>query len=115
MNALRNSVQLIGRLGTDVEFKTLSSGSNVATFPIATNEYYKNSDGEKVNKTEWHNIVAWGKTAELMNSILTKGSEVIIQGKITSRSYEDKDGNKKYVTEIKASEFVCFDKRDTPF
>ncbi len=115
MNTLRNSVQLVGNLGKEVDFKTLDSGTSVASFTIATNEFYKNSSDEKVQETQWHNIVAWGKTAELMNTILSKGSEVMIRGKLTSRSYDDKEGIKKFITEVRASEFLCFDKKETPF
>jgi len=115
MNTARNSVQLIGHLGKDVEFKTFENGGTQAIFSLATNDYYKNAKEEKIQDTQWHNIVANGKTAELMNSFLTKGSEVIVRGKITSRTYDDKEGIKRYVTEIKANEFICLDKNPTPF
>jgi len=115
MNSLRNSVQLIGNLGKDVVIKEVSTGSKKASFSLATNEYYKNNKGEKVQETQWHNIVAWGKTAEFMSSILTKGSQVLIKGKLQSGSYEDKAGEKKYFTEIIANEFVTFDKKEMPF
>ena len=115
MNALKNSVQLVGHLGRDVEFKTFDSGNSKASFTLATNEYYrKNDNGEKVQDTQWHNIVAWGKTAELMKSLLSKGSEVLVKGKLMTRSYEDKEGNKKYITEVKVSDFICFDKKAEP-
>ena len=115
MNTLRNSVQLIGNLGKDVEFYNFDSGSTKATFSLATNEYYKNSKGEKVQDTQWHNVVAWGKLAENIKAILNKGSEVLVKGKLVSRSYDDKEGNKKYITEIVANEFLSFDKKDAPF
>ena len=95
MNALRNKVQLIGHLGADVELKTLDNGNSVARISVATNEYYKNKAGEKVTDTTWHNVVAWGKTAELANQLLKKGSEVALEGKLSNRSYEDKTGVKK--------------------
>lgn len=115
MNTIRNSVQLIGNVGKDVDFKTLDSGTAVANFSVATNEYYKNKDDEKVQETQWHNIEAWGKTAELMNSMISKGSQVLIKGKLVSQSYEDKEGTKRYITKVRASEFQLFDKKDAPF
>ena len=112
MNTLRNEVQLIGNLGRDVEFKELSNGSHLAKFTMATNEFYKNKKGEKVQETTWHNIVAWGKLAELMNVHLEKGIEVAIKGKIVNANYEDKNGNTVYRTEIKASDFIKMDKKE---
>lgn len=100
MSTLRNKVQLIGNLGNNPEIITLDSGKKLAKFSIATNESYKNSQGEKVTETQWHNLIAWNKTAEIVEKYLEKGKEVAIEGKLTSRSYEDKDGTKKYVTEI---------------
>lgn len=115
MNTLRNSVQLVGNLGRDVDFKNFDSGSSKASFTIATNEFYKNNKGEKIQDTQWHNIVAWGKMAENMNSMLSKGSQILVRGKLVSRSYEDKAGATKYVTEIVANEFVTFEKKELPF
>jgi single-strand DNA-binding protein len=106
MNALRNKVQLIGNLGMNPEVKALDGGRKVAKFTMATNETYKNQQGEKVQDTQWHNIVAWGKTAEIMEQLLTKGKEVLIEGKLTSRSYDDKEGKKHYITEIVTNEFL---------
>ena len=77
---------------------------------IATNDYYTNNKGEKIKQTEWHNLVAWGKTAEMMAESLTKGNEIAIQGKLTSRSYEDKDGVTRYITEILVNEFYKLNK-----
>ena len=85
---------------------------------MATNETYKNQKGEKVEETQWHNIVAWGKTAELMEQLLAKGKEVMVEGKLTSRSYEDKEGNKRYITEVVAQEFLLLGAKqaaDLPF
>ncbi len=110
MNALRNKVQLIGNLGNDPEIVTLESGNKLAKFSIATNETYKNAKGEKVTDTQWHNVVAWGKTAELVESYLTKGKEVAIEGKLTNRSYETKEGEKRYVTEVKCNEILLIGK-----
>lgn len=106
MSNLRNNVQLIGRLGKSPEVKQLESGRFVAKVSIATNDIYKNAKGEKVIETQWHNLVAWGKNAENFQKILNKGDEVAIQGKLTHRSYEDKDGYTRYVTEIVVNEFV---------
>ena len=94
MNTLRNKVQLIGNLGNDPEIITLESGKKLAKFSIATNESYKNSLGEKITDTQWHNVVAWNKTAEIIEKYVTKGNEIAIEGKLTSRSYESKEGEK---------------------
>ena len=106
MNTLRNKVQLIGNLGNNPEIITLESGKKLAKISIATNETYKNAQGEKVTDTQWHNVVAWNKTAEIIEKYLEKGNEVAIEGKLTSRSYEDKDGAKKYITEIVCNELL---------
>lgn len=110
MNSLRNKVQLIGNLGNDPEMVILENGNKLAKFSIATNETYKNSEGEKVTDTQWHNIVAWGKTAEIVENYLVKGKEVAIEGKLTSRSYETKEGDKRYITEIKCNELLMLGK-----
>ena len=115
MNTIRNSVQLIGNLGKDVDFRNFDNGRSKAAFTIATNDYYKNNKGEKVQDTQWHNVVAWGRLAENMKNILEKGHEVLIKGKLVSRSYEDKEGTKKYITEVVANEFVAFAKKEMPF
>ncbi len=106
MSTLKNKVQLIGNVGNEPEIKTLDSGKKVANFSIATNEFYKNSDGEKVQNTQWHNIVAWGKIAEIVEKYVGKGKEVAIEGKLTSRSYETETGEKRYVTEVVTSEIL---------
>jgi single-strand DNA-binding protein len=106
MNNLKNKVQLIGNLGINPEIKKLESGKKIAKFSLATNETYKNSKGEKVDDTQWHNLIAWGKTAELIEKYLQKGSEVAIEGKLTNRSYDDKDGIKRYITEIVVNEIL---------
>ncbi|WP_196895415.1 single-stranded DNA-binding protein [Aureivirga marina] len=111
MNSLRNKVQLIGHLGMQPEIKVLDSGKKLAKFSIATKEVYKNQKGEKVEDTQWHNIIMWEKNAELAEKYLTKGKEIALEGKLTSRSYEDKNGDKKYITEIVASEFVMLGKK----
>lgn len=100
MSTLRNSVQLIGNLGNDPEIVNLESGRKLAKFSLATNETYKNQQGEKVTETQWHNLVVWGKTAEIAEKYLAKGREVAVNGKLTYRNYEDKNGVKRYITEI---------------
>ncbi|QOD59749.1 single-stranded DNA-binding protein [Polaribacter haliotis] len=106
MNTLRNKVQLIGNLGNTPEIIALESGKKLAKFSIATNESYKNSQGEKITDTQWHNVVAWNKTAEIIEKYLDKGSEVAVEGKLTTRSYDDKEGNKRYVTEVVCNEIL---------
>jgi len=110
MSTLRNKVQLIGNLGNDPEIINLESGKLLAKFSIATNETYKNASGEKVTDTQWHNIVAWGKTADLVESYLTKGKEVAIDGKLTTRSYDTKEGEKRYITQVVCNELVMLGK-----
>lgn len=106
MNALRNKVQLIGNLGNDPEIITLESGKKLAKFSIATNETYKNQKGERVTDTQWHNVVAWGKTADIVENYVTKGKEVAVEGKLTTRSWDDKEGNKRYTTEVVCNELL---------
>ena len=106
MKNLRNSVQLIGNLGMNPEVKTLESGSTVANFSIATSDRYKNKEGEQIEDTTWHNLVAWGKTAEIAEKYLKKGKQVAVEGKLTSRTYEAKDGTKRYVSEILVNEIL---------
>lgn len=106
MNNLRNRVQLIGNLGNDPEVKQLESGKTLVKFSLATSEVFKNKDGEQIKNTQWHNLIAWGKTAEIAEKYLKKGNEVAIEGKLVSRSYENKDGEKKYITEVVINEFM---------
>jgi len=106
MNQLRNQVQLIGRLGRDPEVKHLENERMLAKFPLATTEIYRNEQGAKVTDTQWHNIVIWGKLAKVVEDYLHKGREVALKGKLTYRMYEDKDGEKKYITEIIAYDLV---------
>jgi single-strand DNA-binding protein len=111
MNALRNKVTLIGNLGNDPELKETDGGYKLAKASLATNESYKNGKGEKVTETVWHNLVAWGKTAEFMNKYLHKGSEVVVEGKLINRNYTDKAGIKKYVTEIEVNDLLILGPR----
>ena len=110
MNALKNSVQLIGHLGQDPEIVNLESGSKLAKFSVATSDSYKNAKGEKVEDTQWHNVVAWGKTAEIVENFLVKGKQVAVEGKLIHRSYETKEGDKRYITEIKCNELLMLGK-----
>lgn len=111
MNALKNKVQLIGNLGGKPTLKEMESGKKLATFSIATSESYRNANGEKVTETQWHRVVAWGKLAEIAEKYLDKGKEVAIEGKLVNRSYIDRDGNKKYITEIQVSELLMLGAR----
>lgn len=100
MNTLRNKVTLIGNLGQDPEIKTTETGKKVTHFTLATNDGYKNADGQKVSETTWHNIVAWNGLAETASKFLKKGKEVAVEGRIVYRTYEDKNGVTKNITEI---------------
>jgi len=106
MSTLRNKVQLIGHLGNNPEIITLDSGKKLAKFSLATNESYKNAAGEKITNTDWHNLVAWNKTAEIAEKYLEKGREIAIEGKLTTRSYETKEGEKRYSTEVVINELL---------
>ena len=111
MTTLSNSVHLIGRLGIDPKTFEFDSGKMKTTFSLATSDYYKDEKGERVQETQWHNIVAWGKTAKIASDYLNKGKEIALEGKLTNRSYEDKDGNKKYITEVVANQILILDKK----
>ena len=106
MYALKNKVQLIGNLGNTPEVKAFDSGKKMATFRMATTEVYRNAKGEKIKETQWHNLVAWGKLAEIAEKYLSVGKEVAVEGKLVSRSYNDKDGNKRVYTEIQVNELL---------
>ena len=105
MQSIRNKVLLIGNVGQDPEIKDMKTGK-MARFSMATNEVYKNGQGEKTTETNWHNLVAWGKTAELVEQYVKKGDELAVEGRLVSRSYEDKDGVKRYITEVVLNELV---------
>ena len=107
---MRNKVQLIGHVGQEPEIKTFDGGKKVANLTIATNEVYYRENGDKVENTEWHKVTAWGKTADIIEKYVTKGKEIAIEGKLTHRSYDDKDGNKRYITEIVATELLLLGK-----
>jgi single-strand DNA-binding protein len=110
MSTLRNKVQLIGHVGNDPEIKTFDGGKKLAKLNVATNESYKNDKGEKVEETQWHSLIAWGKTADIIEKYVVKGKEIAIEGKLTHRSYEDKNGEKRYVTEVVIDELLMLGK-----
>ena len=105
MKSLRNSVQLIGRLGKDPEVKEFTK-SKKASFTIATTDSYKNQKGEKIEDTQWHNIVIWGKLANIAEKYQKKGQEVAVEGKLVHRAYETTSGEKRYITEINVNDLV---------
>ena len=111
MTTLRNSVHLIGHLGKDPETKTFGENKSRVHFSLATSDIYNDKDGERQEDTQWHNVVAFGKTAEIAEKYLKKGKEVAIAGRITYSSWDDKDGNKKYMTEIVANEILMLGKK----
>lgn len=106
MNTLKNRVQLIGNLGNNPEVINTESGKKLAKFSLATNEIFKNSQGEKTTETQWHNIIAWNKTAEIVEKFATQGKKIAVTGKLTNRSYEDSKGQKRYITEVVAQEIL---------
>ncbi|WP_350292665.1 single-stranded DNA-binding protein [uncultured Croceitalea sp.] len=106
MSHLRNKVQLIGNVGNEPEITILENGKKVIRFSLATNETYKNAKGEKIQSTDWHNMVAWNKTAEIIEMYAAKGKEIAVEGKLTTRSYETKEGEKKYITEVIINEVL---------
>jgi single-strand DNA-binding protein len=107
---MKNRVQLIGNAGNDPVIKNFEGGKKLANLTIATNDSYKNDKGERVDQTEWHTVVAWGKTAEIIEKFVTKGKQIAIDGKLTHRSYEDKNGEKRYITEVVVSEIMLLGK-----
>lgn len=108
MTTLRNFVQLIGHAGIDPEVKTVANDRKVAKFTLATNEYYYNQKGERVEDTQWHKVVAWGKTAEIVEKLVKKGKEVLVGGKIVYNNWEDKDGIKRQTVEVVIEEIIVF-------
>ncbi|WP_035653503.1 MULTISPECIES: single-stranded DNA-binding protein [unclassified Flavobacterium] len=107
---MKNRVQLIGNVGGEPEIRTLETGKKVAHLTIATNDYYKNDKGEKVQQTEWHRVTAWGKVAEIIEKYVVKGKEIAVEGKLTHRSYDDKNGEKRYVTEVIVNDILLLSK-----
>lgn len=107
---MRNSVRLIGNIGNEPEIKKLDGEKKLAKFSLATNETYKNDKGEKITETQWHNLIAWGATAGIIEKYTKKGQEIAVEGKLTSKSYTDKEGIKRYVTEIVVSDVLLLAK-----
>lgn len=112
MNALRNKVQLIGRLGQNPEVRTFENGKTVARFSVATTEVHNDTEGKKVSETQWHNLVAWGTLAKTVEKYLVRGTEVAVEGKLTHRSYDDKEGRKVFITEIVVNDLVMFKQKE---
>lgn len=106
MYALKNKVQLIGHVGNKPETKTFDGGKKLVRFSVATNETYRNGKGEKITDTQWHSLVAFGKVADIAEKFLEKGTEVALEGKLVNRNYVDKQGVKKYITEVHISELL---------
>lgn len=109
--SVRNKVTLIGHLGKDPEFTTTQNGRSIARFSMATNESYTNSAGELVEKTEWHRCIVWGKKAEAANKYLHKGKEVAVDGKLRHRTYDDKNGIRRSISEVEVTGFVMVGKK----
>ncbi len=104
-----NKVMLIGNMGKDPELRSTASGTNVASFSMATNRKWKDKNGEWQDETQWHNIVVWGARAETIANYTKKGSKIYIEGRLTNRSWEGQDGQKKYITEVVADNYVLLD------
>ncbi|WP_353147535.1 single-stranded DNA-binding protein [Flavobacterium sp.] len=107
---MKNRVQLIGHVGQEPEIKNLEEGKKLANISVATNEVYYRENGDKVEQTQWHRVTAWGKTAEIIERFVTKGKEIAIEGKLIHRSYEDKNGEKRFITEVVANEILLLSK-----
>jgi single-strand DNA-binding protein len=114
MSTIRNRVLLIGNLGGDPEIKSLESGRKLAKFSVATNETFRNQAGDLITETQWHRLIAWGRTAEIAEQYLNKGNEVAIDGKIQTRNYEDANGETRYTTEIVVNELVLTGSKKKP-
>ncbi|GGF41290.1 single-stranded DNA-binding protein [Echinicola rosea] len=112
MNTLRNKVQLIGRLGAKADYKVLENNNAMARLSLATNEIYKNAKGERVEDTTWHQVVAWGKMAEIIHKYTDKGTEIAIEGKLINRTYTDSKGEKKYITEVQVKDVVLLGEKN---
>jgi single-strand DNA-binding protein len=112
MKSLRNSVQLIGNLGMDPEVKQVSNGNKMARFSLATTETYKNQKGEKVSETQWHKLIIWGGLAEVAEKYLKKGKQIAVEGRLETNTYDDKDGNRKFFTQINVNDLVMLGKEN---
>ena len=109
---MKNKVQLIGNLGKDPEIKTTDNGKKLARFSVATNEVYRTPSGEKMEDTQWHNLIAWGKVADIAEKFLRKGKEVAVEGKLIHRNYLDKEGKKRTITEIQVNELLLIGNKE---
>ncbi|HJZ39085.1 MAG TPA: single-stranded DNA-binding protein [Bacteroidales bacterium] len=114
MNSLRNKVQLIGNLGQNPEIRTFENGKSVARFSLATTDSYRDASGKKITETQWHNLIAWGNLAKTIEKYLVKGSEVAVEGKLTHRAYDDKDGKKCFYTEVVLNDLVMLRGKNAP-
>ena len=112
MRNIKNSITLIGHLGNDAQLVQTKNGNTLANISLATNDYYRNQNGDKITSTEWHRCIAWGKLAELMGSMCKKGKEVAIRGKLTYNSYEDKNGIRRKMSQIVIDEFVLLSRKN---
>ncbi len=112
MNTLRNKVQLIGNLGQTPEIISFENGNKLAKISIATNEVYINAEGEKIESVQWHNVIAWGRNADVLEKYVEKGQEIAIEGKLITRSYETKEGEKRNKTEVQINEILMFGKKN---
>lgn len=110
MNAIRNRVQLIGRLGQEPEIFSFEDGNKLAKFSMATDDSYKDKEGNKVERTQWHNVVVRGGLTKIVENYVTKGQEIAIEGKLTNRSYQDNDGIKRFITEVQCNELLLLGK-----
>ena len=110
MNAIRNRVQLIGRLGQEPEIFSFEDGNKLAKFSMATDDSYKDKDGNKVERTQWHNVVVRGGLTKIVEKYVTKGQDIAIEGKLTNRSYQDNDGIKRFITEVQCNELLLLGK-----
>lgn len=111
MNTMKNLVQLIGNLGNDPEIKEVNGGRRMARMSVATSESYTNKSGERITDTQWHTVVAWGTTAEAVERLLRKGSPIALEGRLVHRSYETKEGVKRYITEVVLNDFQLLQPR----
>ncbi|MCX7551502.1 single-stranded DNA-binding protein [Xanthomarina sp. F2636L] len=110
MKTLRNKVQLIGRLGQDPEIINFEDGNKMAKFSMATDDSYKDKNGQKIERAYWHNVVVRGGLVKVVEEYVSKGKEIAVEGKLTNRSWEDKDGNKRYITEVLCDELLMLSK-----
>ena len=110
MKSLRNSVQLIGNLGNDPEVKEVANGTKMVRLSLATTENYHKANGEKASDTQWHNLVIWGKLADVAEKYLKKGKQIAVEGKLETNTYDDKDGQRKYFTQVRVNDLVMFGK-----